>query len=138
MDFSALKYKSHPQLAKDQTEPDANTPAEWKYVPKPKPGYLVPLMTGYKAISEVYQAGGVESTRDNITPARFVEAVHSVGEWKGAHSIKKLTDVIWRYQHDGQWYLCRQNSSESLATKSNDTLEADIQTLNLTETLNQF
>jgi CRISPR-associated protein Csy2 len=95
-------------------------------------------MTGYKAISELYQAGDVENTRDNKTPARFVEAVHSVGEWKGAHKIKNITDIIWRYQHDAQWYLCRQKSNKGLAAKSKNTLETKTQTLNLADALNQF
>ncbi len=143
LDFSALKYKAYPQLAEDQIEPDENTPAEWKYVPKPKSGYLVPLMTGYKAISELYEPEEVLNTRydpndKSTTKTRFVEAVHSVGEWKGAHSIKNITDVVWHYQHDGQWYLCRQKNNKGLATKSNDTLESKTQTLNLTEALNQF
>lgn len=143
LDFSALKYKAHPQLAKDQIEADENTPAEWKYVAKPRSGYLVPLMTGYKAISELYEPEEVLNTRydpndKSTTKTRFVEAVHSVGEWKGAHSIKNITDVVWHYQHDGQWYLCRQKNNKGLATKSNDTLESKTQTLNLTEALNQF
>lgn len=142
LDFSALKYKAHPQLAKDQIEPDENTPAEWKYVPKPKSGYLVPLMTGYKAISKTYDLDDVENIRakstDDAEKVCFVEAVHSVGKWKGAHSIKNITDVIWRYQHDDQWYLCRQKRSESLGEELTDTLENKTQTLNLTEALNQF
>ena len=143
LDFSALKYKAHPQLAKDQIEPDENTPAEWKYVPKPKSGYLVPLMTGYKAISELYEPEDVLNTRydsndKSTTNTRFVEAVHSVGKWKGVHSIKSITDIIWCYQHDGQWYLCRQKSNEDLATESNETLETKVQTLNLADALNQF
>jgi len=145
LDFSALKYKAHPQLAKDQTEPDENTPAEWKYVPKPKTGYLVPLMTGYKAISELYEPEDVLNTRYNSNDKStintcFVEAVHSVGEWKGMHGIKQLNNIIWRYQHDGQWYLCRQERSDTLvkAENSQNTLEIETQNVTLSETLNQF
>ena len=142
LDFSALKYKAHPQLTKDQKEPDDNTPAEWKYVPKPKTGYLVPLMTGYKAISETYDLNDVENIRakstDDAEKVCYVEAIHSVGEWKGVHSIKNITDVIWHYQHDDQWYLCQQNSKKPLDEKSTDTLETKKQTFNLTEALNQF
>lgn len=81
LDFSALKAVAQPKLATNQTEPDAQTDAEWNYQPKPFSGYLVPLMTGYKAISQVYSPGEVEDTRDQTTPTCFVEAIHSVGEW---------------------------------------------------------
>src|SRR5665811_1224401 len=54
LDFAALKYQAIPHLCEDQSEPDENTPADWEYVAKPYPGYLVPLMTGYKAISDLF------------------------------------------------------------------------------------
>ncbi len=110
LDFSALKYKAQPKLQEDQVAPDENAEADWEYVPKPKPGYLVPLMIGYKAISQIYEPGEVLNTRDPDTKSCFVEAVHSIGEWKGVHRIKSIQDTIWRYQHDGQWYLCKQNN----------------------------
>lgn len=113
LDFSALKYKALPILAEGQTEPDENTDADWVRQAKPKPGYLVPLMIGYKAISEVYEPGEVLNTRDSETKSCFVEAIHSIGEWKGVHRIKSVQDVIWRYQHDEQWYLCTQKSTSS-------------------------
>jgi CRISPR-associated protein Csy2 len=46
LDFAALKFKAVPQLSEEQCEPDENTLANWEYVAKPNPGYLVPLMTG--------------------------------------------------------------------------------------------
>lgn len=146
LDFSALKYKAVPQLADNQAETDENTPADWQYVPKPKSGYLVPLMTGYKAISELYEPETVLNTRYNptdesTTKTCFVEAVHSVGEWKGVHSMKNISDTIWRYQQDGQWYLCQQTSAphkeqeSDLSDKSNQNSE---QTLAMNEALNKF
>jgi len=140
LDFAALKYKAVPQLGEEQNEPDENTPADWEYIAKPNPGYLVPLMTGYKAISDLYDPGSVLNTRDEITPSRFVEAIHSIGEWKGIHSLKDLHDVIWRYQHDDQWYLCKQNCSSA----TNEAVEPQVlktqqnQTLNFNEALNLF
>jgi CRISPR-associated protein Csy2 len=140
LDFIALKYKAIPQLSEDQSEPDESTPADWEYVAKPNPGYLVPLMTGYKAISDLYDPGTVSNTRDEITSSRFVEAIHSIAEWKGMHSLKSIDDVIWRYQYDDQWYLCKQNSSSTI----NEVVDQQIlkteqtQTLNFNEALNLF
>jgi len=139
LDFSALKFKAIPELTKDR-EPDGNTNAKWEYIAKPNTGYLIPLMTGYKAISELYEPNQVKNTRDDITPTRYVEAIHSVGEWKSMHNTQNITNTIWRYQHDGQWYLCRQNtnvvSGDVIDTK-NDEIE-QTQTLNLNEALNLF
>lgn len=46
--FAALKMQA-------ETPEDGNIregdPADWHYVPKPNPGYLVPLMIGYQRIS---------------------------------------------------------------------------------------
>lgn len=139
LDFSALKYQAIPKLIKDQVAPDENTEADWKYVSKPNSGYLVPLMTGYKAISELYEPKQVENTRDGSTYSRFVEAIHSVGEWKSMHNTQNITDIIWRYRHDGQWYLCEQNKNhKSVDLDINESETEKIQTLNLNEALNLF
>jgi len=140
LDFSALKYEAIPELVEGQSEPDANTPADWGYVAKPNAGYLVPLMTGYKAISELYEPGQVLNTRDETIPSRFVEAIHSVGEWKGMHSTKTIENIIWRYQHDDQWYLCKQNSNTAVS-ETTDIRDKDVEqteTLNFNEALNLF
>ena len=97
LDFAALKSKAVPLLKEGQAIADENTPAQWIYLPKPKTGYLVPLMTGYKAISEPDDPGKVLNTRDSETNSCFVEAIHSVGEWKGTHAIESIRDIIWRY-----------------------------------------
>ncbi|WP_351077138.1 type I-F CRISPR-associated protein Csy2 [Shewanella sp. CAL98-MNA-CIBAN-0140] len=139
LDFSALKYQAIPKLTKDHTTPDKNTDADWEYVAKPNSGYLVPLMTGYKAISELYASKEVDNTRDELTSSRFVEAIHSVGEWKSMHNTQKITDIIWRYRHDGQWYLCVQkNNIASGDLDINESGIEQIQTLNLNEALNLF
>ncbi|MBK8187560.1 MAG: type I-F CRISPR-associated protein Csy2 [Cellvibrio sp.] len=142
LDFCALKSKAIPRLAQGQTEPDDNTPADWQFLPKPRLGYLVPLMAGYKAISDLYEAGKVANTRDEKTLTCFVEAIHSVGEWKGVHSLESIEKVIWRYQYDGQWYLCKQNQSkindENEPTELLNNNEELHQTLNFNDALKLF
>ena len=142
LDFCALKSQAIPKLREGQTEPDADTDADWQYVPKPKVGYLVPLMTGYKAISEVYAAGIVANTRDKTTPSCFVEAIHSVGEWKGIHTLESIEAAIWKYNHDGQWYFCEQSrnqgNSENFETESMNSNEELLQTLNFNDALNNW
>lgn len=129
LDFSALKYKAERVSDGDEKISDK---AQWNYVPKPQKGYLVPLMVGYKSISDLYEPGDVANVRDTTVPARFVEAVHSVGEWQGAHRIKDIQTYMWKYHYlDEHWYLCQQNNPEvnSLETEENLT-EAEELTLN--------
>ncbi len=141
LDFSALKYQAQPQLKEGQNKPDHNTPAKWEHIAKPQPGYLVPLMTGYKSISELYKPGEVLNTRDESTPSRFVEAIHSIGEWKGMYGIKDLDDIIWRYQHNDQWYFCKQNNKPKIenASEVEDTPTKELNdVLNVTDLLNSL
>ena len=119
---------------KNYCEPDDKTDADWEYVPKPKPGYLVPIMIGYKAISPVYKNADVGNTRDNETDVCFVESVHSVGEWKSVHHIKSLDDLqkcMWNYNYEENWYLCRQQDDSQKDTtekyaEPNEYIEEDI------------
>jgi CRISPR-associated protein Csy2 len=93
--------------------PDEKTDADWEYVPKPYRGWLVPIMNGYKAISPVYKAGEVSSTRDDETEVCFVEATHSIAEWLGINRIRTvddLTNCFWQYCYEKNWYLCKKIS----------------------------
>lgn len=107
LDFSALKYKATPEL-KEGELPTENTKARWEYVSKPAPGYLVPLMTGYKGISPLYSPGHVANARDSNTPFRFVEAAYGIGEWVSPHKFTNLDSLFWRYKSYDDWYLCTQ------------------------------
>lgn len=111
--------------------PDATTDADWEYIPKPEEGYLVPIMTGYKAISIVYKNSEVENTRDNETDVCFVESVHSIGEWLSVHRLKNeesISHSLWNYHYEKNWYLCKQvqknlvkdNSSNEITVENPD------------------
>jgi CRISPR-associated protein Csy2 len=109
-DFAALKYQAE-KLASEQAEeeePEQNRiKANWHYVPKPKSGYLVPITTGYCAISPVYPAGEVEKVRDASVPVVFAEAAYSVGEWMSVHRPSSIAEIIWRYEHQHPWYVAK-------------------------------
>ena len=104
LDFASLKMQAEMPDEGDIQEGD---PARWHYVPKPKPGYLVPLMTGYQRISELYAPGVVANARDVETPFAFTEAVYGVGEWCGLHRIRSLEDIFWRYRTTETGYYCQ-------------------------------
>ena len=96
--------------------PTDKTPADWEYLPKPSAGYLVPIMTGYKAISQVYDNQDIANTRDSETPLCFVEATHSVGEWRGVNNFRNAQDIancLWYYKYQEHWYLCKQRPREA-------------------------
>ncbi len=109
LDFSALKYQAQPKLKEGELEPTDNTEAEWHRMDKPAKGWLVPITNGYKAISPVYPAGEVANTRDAATPVCFVEAAHSIGEWRSLHRIQQVADMLWHYRYEQDWYLCQQD-----------------------------
>lgn len=96
-------------------QPNDKTSAVWEYMKKPKLGFIVPIMVGYKAISPVYKNHQVTNTRDNESDVCFVEAVHSIGEWQGVHRIKTVDELsasVWHYDdYQEHWYLCKQESS---------------------------
>jgi CRISPR-associated protein Csy2 len=100
LDFAALKM-----AAENVEQPEDS--ATWRYVKKPLPGYLVPLMTGWQRISPLYEPGTVTNARDNDTPFCFVEAVYGIGEWRGVHRIKEPDELLWRYHITDTGYYCR-------------------------------
>lgn len=109
-DFAALKYQAE-KLETEHGEMDVSEPhrikANWNYVPKPKPGYLVPITTGYCAISPVYKPGEVENVRDANVPVVFAEAAYSVGEWMSVHRLKNIAEAVWHYEHQHPWYVAK-------------------------------
>lgn len=113
LDFSAMKYEAKPEL-KDGEEPNEKTKAEWVLLEKPAKGWIVPITNGYKAISQVYPAGEVTNTRNPAYPFCFVEASHSVGEWRSLHRIQQVSDMLWQYRYEKDWYLCGQYKLNSV------------------------
>ena len=103
-DFFA--YKAESKIDEDQST------VQWVRKDKPNPrGWFVPLMIGFKGISPLYEGQEVEHHRDPRYPFRFVESVHSIGEWRSTHRIQNLSDLIWRYHIEDEWYLCQQKQN---------------------------
>ncbi|MBU2875907.1 type I-F CRISPR-associated protein Csy2 [Marinobacter salexigens] len=76
-----------------------------------KPGWIVPVATGFQGISPVGQA---KNQRDPDTPHRFAESVVTLGEFRMLHRISALDDIFWQYHTDLQnnLYLCQQAQPE--------------------------
>jgi CRISPR-associated protein Csy2 len=103
-DFFTLKYKAEPWLKEGEQLSD-KTEAGWEYVAKPQPGYLVPLLVGYKAISEEFEPGSMHGVRDSGVPFSFVEAAYGIGEWVSPHRVN-IDNAMWYYQNKPGWFLC--------------------------------
>ncbi len=112
-DFAMLSYQAEklPQdddaVQSTEIETLEAKKTEWKRIPKPAPGYLVPLNTGYCAISAVYEPGEVKQVRDTSVPVVFAESVYSVGEWMSPLRLNAINDAIWRYENQYPWYVAR-------------------------------
>lgn len=104
LDFAALKMQAE---TPEEGEIHEGESARWQYVPKPNPGYLVPVMIGYQRISPLYAPGVVANARDANTPFTFTEAVYGVGEWCGLHRIQSLEEIFWRYRTTETGYYCQ-------------------------------
>lgn len=97
LDFVALQYR-----CEQSEEGEVN----WGRVDKPGAGYLVPIAVGYQAISDLYAPGVVSHSRDPETPFCFVESIYSIGQWLSPHRVGKLEQILWRYRHQDDLYLC--------------------------------
>lgn len=124
LDFCALKYQAEPKPKEGELDATDETGAEWLRVDKPARGWLVPITNGYKAISPVYPAGEVANTRDSTTPVCFVEAAHSIGEWRSLHRIQQVSDMLWHYRYEQDWYLCQQGEQAQTASSGNKSADA--------------
>lgn len=112
LDFYTLKSKAF--LKNDETS--AQDKVEWENIPKPSTGWIVPIQVGYKAISQVHEKGTVARARDSEVPFCFVEPVYGLAEWISPHRIRDIESIIWRYNHENDYYLC-QNINKKIQEK---------------------
>lgn len=75
-------------------------------------GWVVPIATGFQAISE---PGNALNQRDPELPHCFAESVVTLGEFVMLHRIENIEDVLWRYQYyqAEQLYLCEQEQFQT-------------------------
>ena len=73
-------------------------------------GWIVPIATGFQAISEL---GKAKNQRDAEKPHRFAESVVTLGEFRMVYKIDSLDEILWHYAVDKEHglYLCEQNKN---------------------------
>ena len=123
LDFCTLKYKADPLLKDGELEPNEKTKAKWEMMTNPEKGFLVPITNGYKAITQVYNKGIVANTRNPEYPFCFVEASHSIGEWRSLHRIEQITHILWQYHYEQDWYLCQQRCQANSSLPKTDDMK---------------
>lgn len=84
-------------------------------------GWVVPIATGFQAISEL---GVAKNQRDHDALHCFAESIITLGEFKMPYRLLSIEDMLWRYHYDeeNQSYQCVQSSTES-SIQSTITLE---------------
>lgn len=116
-DFATVSYKAKPLENKSTNDNEGKPKAHWEYERKTNPGYLVPLASGYCAISECYKPGVVSNVRDNTVPVTFAEIAYTVGEWLSVHRLKNIQRGLWHYHYDFPWYLAQGHVPETEVTQ---------------------
>lgn len=116
LDLAAIKYQAVPEADTMETA-NEQTAATWKLMPKPAEGWLVPIMTGYQAISPLYMPGEVAHSRSSSVPFRFVESAYGMGQWLSPHRARNLDQLIWRYQQHGTGYFCTNDYLQETGTQ---------------------
>jgi CRISPR-associated protein Csy2 len=86
-------------------------------------GWIVPIATGFHGISEL---GTAKNQRDPDTLHRFSESIVTLGEFKMPHRIRFIEDILWRYQVEGDLYLCQQ-STYAFKAKELDSASSSIE-----------
>lgn len=93
---------------------------QWQSARKEK-GWLVPIAVGFQRISPLGQA---LNQRDSSIEHCFAESVVTLGEFKMAHHIDSLRDMLWSYQVNAEHnlYLCQTKAHKT--TQSENDLSA--------------
>ena len=103
LDFGGLRYRSDSENSDDGK-------SIWKHIELPEKGWLVPIMIGYQALSELLPPGEVKNARDPTVPFRLVEPVHGVGQWISPHRAPNVESLMWNYSYEDPGEYCLQNN----------------------------
>lgn len=86
---------------------DKNGHISWD-IRRKESGWLVPIATGFQAISEL---ASDQQSRDARFPHRFAESVITLGEFVMPHRLENLSDSIWKYKYQDDLYICNQENN---------------------------
>jgi CRISPR-associated protein Csy2 len=78
-------------------------PDGW-YSQRKSAGWIVPISTGYNAISD-YDV--LSSQRDTEVLHRFAEGITTLGEFIMPWRLKNIEDMLWNYAVEDNLYICK-------------------------------
>lgn len=109
LSFCSLTYKAERIATRGSIDSNKGQLARWHLVPNPETGWFVPILAGYRAISDLHPPGTVSNARDQTVPCRFVESIYTLGEWISPHRIKDIQNILWSYHYQDDFYLIKNN-----------------------------
>ena len=68
-------------------------------------GWLVPIPVGYQGISDLFEPGSMQHSRNPEYPAQFVECLYSLGKWQFPSRLEDLSCAFWRYEYQAEQSL---------------------------------
>jgi len=95
LNLSRFNWRAKPSSGNDDGAPTEREVVEWAHDRPEGSGWIVSIPVGYAALSPLYTAEVVCSSRDGITLFRFVEALHSIGEWVAPHRLTDVDQLLW-------------------------------------------
>lgn len=90
-----------------------NDKTEWQVQSvKTGRGWLVPIPIGFQPISQQYEAGEMQNTRNPDYPSQYVETIYGLGKWVFPHRIDDLEKALWyqKYDESNDLYLVTQDT----------------------------
>jgi CRISPR-associated protein Csy2 len=100
LDFSKLVYLADESSREDVASSSGKEKEKVEWILQKRSGWLVPIPTGYSALSGSYTGGTVTSARDGKTDFRFVESTYSIGQWISPHRLYDFSQLMWYPQTD--------------------------------------
>ena len=108
----------------EQIEDNGETKVAWHSQrkstgPDGQRGWIVPIATGFQAISD---PGIAKNQRDPEIPHCFAETVVTLGEFVMPYQLQSLDQLLWRYHFDAEsnLYLCQQRQANTSTMLSED------------------
>ncbi|QNN56917.1 type I-F CRISPR-associated protein Csy2 [Diaphorobacter ruginosibacter] len=117
----ASRFNFEPETPAEGSKGTPDGKLRWSDPLRPRgSGWVVPIPVGYVALSERQAEGSVGNARNQGTPLRFVESVHSLGEWVGPHRLDHLAQLLWHPESDlaTGLFRCRSGYSPTADTVS--------------------
>ncbi|TWU62086.1 CRISPR-associated protein Csy2 [Crateriforma conspicua] len=102
----AIHHQRHLQFDSETESETSSSPPTVSWTSgRYQPGYIVPIATGYQALTPFIPSN---NARDRDTPHRLAESALTLGEFVLPLRLNSPSEMLWQYHHDGDLYVCQQ------------------------------